>query len=122
MRNQTWADFVRIHRLKLNLTKRELGSKASIDPSYVTLVERDGHVPKREIVERIAKALGVNIDNAFFAAGYVRPEAIKSARAIYGELLKLLEDGNLTDQQKQACRALELLGKYRGMFCDWRSQ
>lgn len=43
---------------------------AEIDPSYVTLIERDGYVPKKDKVERLATALNADLDHTLLMAGY----------------------------------------------------
>ena len=65
-----WGAYVTSHRKQLHLTRRELAYRACIDPSYLTLIERDGSVPASDIVERVAKALSVDVDMTLLIAGY----------------------------------------------------
>ena len=75
MYNQEWAAFVRTNRKKLGYNLRKLAFLAGIDSSYVTLIERDGYVPKRDKVVAIARALETDIDRTLLEAGYA-PESI----------------------------------------------
>jgi transcriptional regulator with XRE-family HTH domain len=58
-----------------HLTRRKLAELAKIDPSYVTLIERDGYVPRKDKVLEIAKALEVDANQILLMAGYA-PEGI----------------------------------------------
>ncbi|MDO5296337.1 MAG: helix-turn-helix transcriptional regulator [bacterium] len=75
MYNHEWAAFVRTNRKRLGFNLRKLAFLAGIDASYVTLIERDGYVPKRDKVVAIARALETDIDRTLLEAGYA-PESI----------------------------------------------
>lgn len=75
MRNQAWANYVRDKRKARGLTRRKLAELASIDPSYVTLIERDGYVPRKDKVLEIARAVEADMDHTLLVAGYA-PEKI----------------------------------------------
>ena len=76
MRNQTWANYVKEKRKSKHLTRRKLAELAKIDPSYVTLIERDGYVPRKDKVLEIAKSLEVDPNQILLMAGYA-PEGIQ---------------------------------------------
>ncbi len=75
MRNETWATYVKDKRKAKHLTRRKLAELAKIDPSYVTLIERDGYVPRKDKVLELARALEVDVDQTLLVAGYA-PEKI----------------------------------------------
>lgn len=75
MRNQPWANHVKERRKALGLTRRRLAELAGIDPSYVTLIERDGYVPRKDKVHDIARAIEADVDHTLLVAGYA-PERI----------------------------------------------
>jgi transcriptional regulator with XRE-family HTH domain len=75
MRNQAWANYVRDRRKARQLTRRKLAEMAKIDPSYVTLIERDGYVPRKDKVLEIARAIQADADHTLLVAGYA-PERI----------------------------------------------
>jgi transcriptional regulator with XRE-family HTH domain len=52
------------------MKRRDLAKMANIDPSYVTLIERDGYIPRIDVVQRVARALNVSLDDCCLAAGY----------------------------------------------------
>lgn len=68
-----WGRYVREIRLRRGLTARQLADKADITPSYITLIERDGYVPKMAVAERLATALGADRDYFLGQAGYATP-------------------------------------------------
>ena len=75
MRNQAWANYVRDRRKARQLTRRKLAEMARIDPSYVTLIKRDGYVPRKDKVIEIARAIQADADHTLLVAGYA-PERI----------------------------------------------
>jgi transcriptional regulator with XRE-family HTH domain len=75
MRNQAWANYVKDKRKARGLTRRKLAELAGIDPSYVTLIERDGYVPRKDKVLEIARSLEAEVDHTLLVAGYA-PEKI----------------------------------------------
>lgn len=75
MKNQDWANYVKDRRKARQLTRRKLAELAKIDPSYVTLIERDGYVPRKDKVLEIARAIQADVDRTLLVAGYA-PEAI----------------------------------------------
>lgn len=52
---------VRAERLKLDLSQEELAHEADSNRTYISDVERGTRNPSIEVVERIARALNVNI-------------------------------------------------------------
>jgi transcriptional regulator with XRE-family HTH domain len=59
----------------MQLTRRRLAQLANIDPSYVTLIERYGYVPRKSKVMDLARALRVDTDRTLIMAGYA-PEGV----------------------------------------------
>lgn len=54
----------------MGFTRRRLAQLSEIDPSYVTLIERDGYIPRRDKVLSLAKALETGLDETLLVAGY----------------------------------------------------
>ncbi len=75
MRNQSWANYIKEKRKLKHLTRRKLAELAKIDPSYVTLIERDGYIPRKDKVQDIARALEVDANQILLMAGYA-PDGI----------------------------------------------
>lgn len=57
MINQDRGNYFRDLRRRAHLTRLALAQQAECDPSYVTLIERDGYGPSTAICERIVRAL-----------------------------------------------------------------
>jgi transcriptional regulator with XRE-family HTH domain len=91
VRNQAWANCVKERRKVKHLTRRKLAELAKIDPSYVTLIERDGYVPRKDKVLEIAKALEVEANQILLMAGYA-PEGIAAK-----EILQKIENMKLEE-------------------------
>jgi transcriptional regulator with XRE-family HTH domain len=70
VRNQAWANYVLDRRKARQLTRRVLAERCEMDPSYITLIERDGYVPKRDRVIKIAEVLECDCDHTLLVAGY----------------------------------------------------
>jgi transcriptional regulator with XRE-family HTH domain len=66
------ADFfgpaVRRHRELLRLSQEELAVRAEIDRTYISGVERGQRNPSLEVMQRIAKGLGSDLDVIFATA------------------------------------------------------
>lgn len=56
---------VREERMKQNLSQEELASKAGVHRTYIGMVERAEKNITLENIEKIAKALGLNISDLF---------------------------------------------------------
>ena len=122
MRNQAWANYVKDKRKARGLTRRKLAELASIDPSYVTLIERDGYVPRKDKVLEIARAVEADQDHTLLVAGYApekipvkdlldRLENFKSEKVLDKELrasIRELFDLSTAQQKKVA----EMLNAY----------
>lgn len=59
---------VRRHRELLRLSQEELADRASIDRTYISGVERGVRNPTLEVMQRIARGLGVDLDVVFATA------------------------------------------------------
>jgi len=73
-----WGAYFREIRTRRDMTARALAEKANVDPSYITLIERDGAVPSRCYVERLAIALGADQDFFMGQAGYATPNVFNA--------------------------------------------
>lgn len=112
MRNEAWANYVKEKRKGKHLTRRKLAELAKIDPSYVTLIERDGYVPRKDKVLELAKALEVDVDHTLLVAGYApekvslkdlldRLEAIHAEKSMDRELRSALREVVHLPKEKQ---------------------
>lgn len=69
-RRDEWGALVKREREERELTKKDLAHLSCLDPSYISLIELHGCVPRLQTIERIATALGIEPAVAFKAAGY----------------------------------------------------
>lgn len=72
-----WGACVKQRRERLSLTRHDLAMCAYIDASYITLIERDGYVPRRDKVISLARAMNSDVDEVLLTAGYA-PETISA--------------------------------------------
>jgi len=54
-----FAATLRSHRNRMELTQEELGFRANVDRSYVSLLERKKFTPTLKLVFKICEALGI---------------------------------------------------------------
>ncbi|MDO5297570.1 MAG: helix-turn-helix transcriptional regulator [bacterium] len=116
MNSKTWSEVIKFHRHRLHLTSRSLAQKAGIDPSYITLMERDGHIPSREKVVALAHALQIEPSALLLAAGYspdmpdsgISNRTVSSYCALIPELRQCLRElvGLPKKQQREAAKML----------------
>lgn len=119
MRNISWAIFVKERRKARGLTRRKLAEMAEIDPSYVTLIERDGYVPRKDKVEMIAQALEADLDQTLLTAGYApqqmpvgmlidKLETVKTQTDLVPELKRTIHELFELDEEQQKQASLYL--------------
>ena len=132
MRNQAWANYVRDRRKARQLTRRKLAELAKIDPSYVTLIERDGYVPRKDKVLEIAKAIQADVDRTLLVAGYApekipvkdlleKIESYKADKMLEKELrVAIRELFNLTAGQQK--KVAEMLNAYVKTIRDQKTK
>jgi len=60
-------------RLKNNLTTKQVEVKTGISNSYISLIERDKRKPSAEILNKLAKAYKVKVENLLRLMGYLPP-------------------------------------------------
>lgn len=97
------ATLVRDRRKARRLTRRELARIVGCDPSYITLIERDGYVPRRPIATAIAQALG-DEEGILLAAGYSNG----AIAAVYRGRQRELLEGLCPALRRQLTRAIQL--------------
>ncbi len=102
--NTNWGQLVRDRRKARQLSRRELARIVGCDPSYVTLIERDGYVPRRHIVEALARALGAEQETMLLAAGYSN----RTIAAVFLQRQKDLLEGLCPALRRQLTRAIQL--------------
>jgi transcriptional regulator with XRE-family HTH domain len=59
---------VRRHRELLRISQEELAARAQMDRTYVSGVERGVRNPSLEVMQRLARALGADLDVIFATA------------------------------------------------------
>ncbi len=119
MKNLLWANYIKEKRKKKRLTRRKLAELAEVDPSYLTLIERDGFVPRKDKVVKLAKALECDIDECLLTAGYApqkvqvtefmeRLERYKDDRDMDEDLKKVIREIRAfpTEEQKKVAQMI----------------
>lgn len=66
---------VRRHRELLRLSQEELAARSGIDRTYISGVERGVRNPTLDVMQRIAKALGAELDVVFATAREISSKA-----------------------------------------------
>jgi transcriptional regulator with XRE-family HTH domain len=91
-------------RRQLGLTLEEVANAIGISANYVSLIERDKHVPNDEIITKLAELYKMDLDTLFKAFGKIPTPIVdelinnESLRKI---LLEISNDKRLTDEEKQ---------------------
>lgn len=65
---------IRQYREKQGLSQESLAEKAELDRTYVSGIERGRRNPSLLSIERLAKALGIGLDELFSTVEQVRRE------------------------------------------------
>ena len=102
MRNETWANYMKDKRRARNFTRRHLASLAKVDPSYLTLIERDGCIPRRDKVLSFAEILSADPDEMLLMAGYApNNDSFINSNSFTPELLTLVKKLSELDKPTQ---------------------
>lgn len=115
MIDEARSKYFRGLRSRARMTRRLLAHAADIDPSYLTLIERDGTAPRPAIAERIVRALiahGVPEPAAtrwLILCGHIPPRVIDG----YPGLLTLFLEAFAAPVREQARIAQALEGVLR---------
>lgn len=102
MKNLLWANYIKEKRKIKHLTRRKLAEMAKVDPSYLTLIERDGFVPRKDKVSRLARALGCDTDECLLTAGYA-PQKVQVTEFLE-RLERYKDDRDMDEDLKKAVR------------------
>lgn len=70
----TLGEYIRQARVRSGIRLRELAAKLSITPSYLSDIENDRRVPSQEVLEGIARQLGLDVNELMARAGRLDPE------------------------------------------------
>lgn len=104
MKNLLWANYIKEKRKIKHLTRRKLAEMAKVDPSYLTLIERDGFVPRKDKVARLSRALGCDTDECLLTAGYA-PQKVQVTEFLE-RLERYKDDRDMDEDLKKAVRDL----------------
>jgi len=104
VRNSLWSNYVKEKRKGKHLTRRKLAELAKVDPSYLTLIERDGFVPRKDKVVRLARAMGCDIDECLLTAGYA-PQKVPVTEFLE-RLERYKDDRDMDEDLKRAVREI----------------
>jgi transcriptional regulator with XRE-family HTH domain len=104
MKNLLWANYIKEKRKIKHLTRRKLAEMAKVDPSYLTLIERDGFVPRRDKVIRLAKALDCDTDECLLTAGYA-PQKVQVTEFLE-RLERYKDDRDMDEDLKRVIREI----------------
>ncbi len=63
------GEYIRQARVRSGIRLRELAAKLAITPSYLSDIENDRRIPSQEVLEGIARQLGLDLDELMARAG-----------------------------------------------------
>ncbi|MGH9276637.1 MAG: helix-turn-helix domain-containing protein [Acidimicrobiales bacterium] len=87
--------FIRVQRRAQDLSLRRLSEASGISNPYLSQIERGLRRPSADVLQQIAKALGLPIELLYVRAGILEPER--------GDLVvRIRSEPGLTDGQRKA--------------------
>lgn len=98
-------------RTAQRLSRRELAARAKTDPSYITLIERDGYTPSREKAIALAEVLSnggglaVESDYWLMLCGFAPPSLTAALPSLRIEILQAVR--SFRPAQGRAAKALK---------------
>jgi transcriptional regulator with XRE-family HTH domain len=89
---EIFAKNVRDNRRKCGITQAELAEKADVSTHYIAVIELARNFPKADIIERLAKALDVEIYELFLVPLTPTMEIKKLHKAVMTDLKQIIEE------------------------------
>ena len=107
---QQLGGFIRAQRRSQHLSLRRLSEASGISNPYLSQIERGLRRPSAEVLQQIARALGVPIEHLYIRAGILEP------RRDDGLVDRILREDGLSDEQRASLVRLYL--QFRGEAAD----
>ena len=60
--NMTFGEYIKTERTKNAILQRELAAQLGVDSAYISKIENDEKIPKKELAVRIGKSLSLNLE------------------------------------------------------------
>ncbi|GBU29260.1 hypothetical protein R84B8_02824 [Treponema sp. R8-4-B8] len=89
---ETFARNLRENRRKCGFTQVQLAEKADITTHYLAMVELARYIPRVEIIERLAKAMNIEIYDLFIVPLSPAMELKKLQESIISELRDIVKE------------------------------
>ena len=89
---ETFAKNLRENRRKCGLTQAQLAEKAEVSTHYIALIELARNIPRVDTIERLAKALNVEIYELFIVPLSPVMEMKKFQESILAELRDIVKE------------------------------
>jgi transcriptional regulator with XRE-family HTH domain len=89
---ETFARNLRENRRKCGLTQAQLAEKAEVSTHYIALIELARNIPKVQTIERLAKALNIEIYEFFIVPLSPAKEIKKLQESIIAELKDIVKE------------------------------
>jgi len=89
---EIFAKNLRENRRKCGLTQAQLAEKAQVSTHYIALIELARNIPKVETIERLAKALNVEVYELFILPLYPAMEMKKYHETIINDLKYIVKE------------------------------
>jgi len=106
---ETFARNLRETRRKCGLTQGQLAEKAEVSTHYIALIELARNIPKVETIERLAKALNVEIYELFITPLSPAMEIKNLQESIIAELKDIVKES--VDEAFEQERKRQKMGK-----------
>jgi transcriptional regulator with XRE-family HTH domain len=81
--NKTFADYVKFHRAKLNISRNELARRVGVTPQYLMDIERERGIPNEDKIEKLVEVLQGDRREAFQLADKLPLDVIEKIKNAY---------------------------------------
>ena len=69
---QNLGNLIKLQRIRIGLTLQVLAAKSGVSPTHLSRIEKAQRYPSAKVLHKIAKPLGLDEDELFTLAGYLR--------------------------------------------------
>lgn len=103
------GEAIRDQRKQLKLKVYELAKKINVHPTYITYIEKHNRLPSLEIIAKLEKVLGINLQDPYFKEKHPRVTLnflIKNEDLIMPQMLEHVLNTNARIDKQYAAKLL----------------
>jgi len=108
------AENLKINRKRCGFSQERLAEEAGVSAHYISMIEIKRNFPKSKIIERLAKALNIEVHELFLAPHSPADELEKLRQSIISDMKEIISESVATSVGAAVEQAFEKTGEKSG--------